>query len=103
MRRYSPVRELFPGRRELSKLVSNHLVRHANLLVRVAVVDHETQSDEVGDDSAGAGLREDGRIVTQSLLQRGERGEVGAWVLEHTLVRGEQGRQTGMMPREPRG
>lgn len=80
VRYYLPVRKLFPGGRELSKLVADHLVRDANLLVRVAIVDHETQSDEVGNDGAGASLGEDGRVVTESLLQRGEGGEVGAYM-----------------------
>lgn len=67
--------------------MSNHLVRHANLLVRVTVVDHEAKSDKVGNNSARAGLGEDRRVVTQGLLKRGKRGEVGTYVLEHQLVR----------------
>lgn len=64
-------------RRELAQLVAHHLLGDQDLQVVLAIVDLELQSNEVGEDGGGAGLRLDrGDPLAGLGPYNGESGEV---------------------------
>lgn len=57
--------------------MADHLLRDVDGEVVLAVVDHEAEADKVGHNGAGTRLGEDGGVVAEGLLQRGEGRDVG--------------------------
>ena len=55
-----PIHEPLPRRHKLPKLPAHHILANLNLTISFSVVDREAETDEVGQDGGGAGLRADG-------------------------------------------
>jgi hypothetical protein len=58
-----PITEPLPSSRELSQLVSDHLLRYLHRCEILAVVDHELESDKVGYDCTCPRFCVDGCII----------------------------------------
>ena len=54
-------------RRKLPQLVPDHVLRDGDLVVALAVMNHELQIDKVGQDNGGARLRLDRRLALAGL------------------------------------
>lgn len=70
-----PVSPRSPCRRKLSQLVSNHLLTDGHWKVIFAIVDHELDANEVGEDGGCSGFCENGSIVLKMVREGGKCGE----------------------------
>jgi hypothetical protein len=84
---------------KLAQLVAHHVLRHRHLEVILSIVNFEVESDEVGQDGRGAGLRADGRDFVTGFLgpDNGEtaRSVREAWVEKAFVFRGSYGTMCG--------
>ena len=74
----SPITEPLSCLRKLSQLVSDHLVRHGDGDIVLAVVHHEPEADKRGQDCGRSALGKDRGVVLQGISEVGKGGEEGS-------------------------
>lgn len=74
----SPITEPLSCLRKLSQLVSDHLVRHGHGDIVLAVVHHEPEANERGQDRGRSALGKDRGVVLQGISKIRKGGEEGS-------------------------
>jgi hypothetical protein len=54
---------MFNSQDKLPQLPANHLIRHNDIVIRLAIMYSEAQPNEVREDGGGAGAGEDGGLA----------------------------------------
>lgn len=84
----SPVAEHCSCGRKFSQLVPDHLLHYLHWQVVFSIMDHELQSDKVGDDGAGAGFCVDGCAGFEGLSEGRESSEEWTCLSAHAGAAG---------------
>lgn len=85
------VAELDTRAAKLAELVSDHVIRHLDRYVILAIVDHESKPDKRGNDGAAPGLCPNRRPLLQGLCERGRKRD-DVWTLPDGSLEENSGR-----------